>query len=166
MPESSDNGCKTEQSCETTENTPILGNNPINTMKEKRDKTKKKIKNKVVKVTTQEEFNRRAYICICILIGISVLIIYAICRYYINTDAERDIIDITNVTISEKWIDYTTGLSINCTNSHPCHYTCEYIQNHFHRYDLSQCIYKDWMTEINTALIILSVVACIACILG
>ena len=112
----------------------------------------------------QQRFESRMKIVICcclsLIVSFIVAIVYFANDYYKEVYSERKIIDEKHVVVSEKWMDYTTGEQVNCTNMHTCSdWNCKYVTEHFHKH-LDECAYDDNVVII-TALIILTFVCCI-----
>jgi hypothetical protein len=84
-------------------------------------------------------------ICLFILIGTIILIIYKIVNYFENTEKEREVIDKRNTYISYNTIDYVIEPNIhyNCSNSHQCIFNCSYVKNNLNE-EKKACEYDDW----------------------
>jgi len=93
---------------------------------------------------------------VLIILGIS---IYGIYYYYSSVSEARNIIDSHKVIITEKWLDYSTGIQVNCTSQHTCdNWNCSYVHENFKK-NPDECDYKDHKDIINIILITIGILA-------
>ena len=93
---------------------------------------------------------------VLIIVGLS---IYGIYYYYSSVSEARNIIDSDKVIITEKWLDYSTGIQVNCTSQHTCdNWNCSYVHENFKK-NPDECDYKDHKDIINLLLILLVILA-------
>lgn len=99
------------------------------------------------------------YLCYgcCGLFALSflVFIVYKIVKYYIDVFDAREEKDLTEVMVSEPWIDYLspTKEHVECTNSEPCrNWDCSYVKEHFHK-NPPECEYDDYMIWVTIGLV-------------
>ena len=100
--------------------------------------------------------------CLCLLCFIFVSFIVLITTWYQGDMEERDRIDHRNITVSEKWIDYTTNDVIKCSNNNPCYFTCNYVREHFEK-NPHECEYKDYLNIIIIIIEVWLVLAVLGC---
>ena len=97
---------------------------------------------------------------VCILI-----VVYLCYLYYDSVTDGREIINNTNTSISEPYLDKETDEHINCTQEHPCKFTCMYVKEHFKKTP-EDCEYPDHWYLISWIIEILLILAAISCIFG
>ena len=114
----------------------------------------------------QKRFDRCMYFGIFCLWGAVIGVVLLVVKYFVNGYEKRDEIDISESVVHARFLDYTTGELVDCSNDHPCEgWTCEYVREHFRR-NPDECKYNDWMDGILICLAILSCCACLACLAG
>ena len=153
------------------ETTPMVKNtnNPIMNLKQKRDIKREEVRGVInAKLNSAEPNYVAIYICATIIIlSFSLCIVYII-SYYVDTYAAREVINNRKVSISEKWINYSSPdeVSINCTNIDPCRgIPCIDVREDFNK-EMHECKYKDWMDYFNISLVILLVIGTLQCCCG